>query len=51
MLDKKKTVAALSAFATLAFLSAPAAIADEIVLGNGDRVSGTIARKRATYLC
>ncbi len=50
MLDKKKTVAAMSALAALALLGAPAALADEIVLANGDRVSGTILRKESDKL-
>ena len=50
MFEKKKTVAALSAFAALAFLSAPVALADEIVLANGDRVSGKILRKESDKL-
>ena len=50
MLEKKKTVAALSALAALALLSAPAALADEIVLANGDRVSGKIVRKESDRL-
>ncbi len=50
MSEKKKPAAALSAFAILSVLSAPVALADEIVLANGDRLSGKIVRKESDTL-
>jgi putative salt-induced outer membrane protein YdiY len=50
MSAKKRTVAILSAIAIVSALSAPAAIADEIVLANGDRLTGKVVRKEADTL-
>lgn len=50
MPEKKKPLATLSTFAFLCVLSAPAAIADAIVLANGDRLTGKIVRKESDTL-
>jgi putative salt-induced outer membrane protein YdiY len=50
MSEKKKPGAALSTFAILSVLSTPVALADEIVLANGDRLSGKIVRKESDTL-
>jgi putative salt-induced outer membrane protein YdiY len=51
MSKKKKKVAVLPAFAILLLvLGAPVAIADEIVLANGDRLTGKIVRKESDTL-
>jgi putative salt-induced outer membrane protein YdiY len=45
-----KPVAILSAFALISFLAPAAAIADEVVLHNGDRLTGKVVRKEADTL-
>jgi len=50
MANDKNNAAALLAWATLAFMCAAPALADEIVLANGDRISGTIIHKETDKL-
>ena len=50
MSEKKNPVAVLSLFAVLGVLAAPVAIADEIVLSNGDRLNGRVVRKESDSL-
>src|SRR5882757_6212392 len=45
-----KTVATLSAFAVLCVVDAAAVVADEVVLANGDRLTGKVVRKEADTL-
>lgn len=50
MADKKNNAAALTACASFAFICASAALADEVVMANGDRISGKIIRKNGEQL-
>lgn len=50
MSEKKKTVAILSTMAIVSALGATAAIADEIEIANGDRLTGKVLRKEANTL-
>ena len=50
MCRRKKPVAALPALAIFCVLIAPAAMADEIVMANGDRLTGKIVRKESDTL-
>jgi putative salt-induced outer membrane protein YdiY len=50
MSAKKKNIAILPAIAIVSALGAPAAVADAIVLANGDRLTGKVVRKESDTL-
>src|SRR6185295_4966414 len=50
MLEKKKTGAVLTALAVLCVSVVPVVRADEVLLANGDRLSGKVVRKETDRL-